>query len=100
MGEVPWKGGEGFLPSQSLRDGSPYAGAKALIRHGFAVTPPLHKGGFGAPPSVLGNLMWTAAPVIMAASIYVHRKTDTEPVPNGLLITHQPCTHWLSALRT
>ena len=89
MGEVPWKGGEGFLPSQSLRDSSPNAGAKTLIRHGF-----------GAPPSVLGNLMWTAAPVIMAASIYVHRKIDTEPVPNGLLITHQPCTHWLSALRT
>ena len=95
MGEVPWKGGEGFLPSQSLRDSSPNAGAKALIRHGFAVPPTLHKGA-----SVLRNSMWTAAPVIMAASIYVHRKTDTEPVPNGLLITHQPCTHWLSALRT
>ena len=44
MGEVPWKGGEGFLPSQSLRDSSPNAGAKTLIRHGFAVPPPLHKG--------------------------------------------------------
>ena len=39
MGEVPWKGGEGFLPSQSLRDSSPNTGAKTLIRHGFAVTP-------------------------------------------------------------
>ena len=41
--------------------------------------------------------MWTASPVIMAASIYVYRRIDAEPVPNGLLITHQPCTHWLPA---
>ena len=37
MGEVPWKGGEGFLPSQSLRDSSPNVGAKTLIRHGSAI---------------------------------------------------------------
>ena len=49
MGEVPWKGGEGFLPSQSLRDSSPKVGAKeALIRHGFAV-PPSPKGRHAAP---------------------------------------------------
>ena len=48
MGEVPWKGGEGFLPSQSLRDSSPNVGAKAHIRHSFAV-PPSPKGRHAAP---------------------------------------------------